>query len=249
MILIPAGPFWMGSETGRDDERPRHQVHLEAYEIDKYEVSNARYRAFIDAGGYSDAAFWSGPGWAWRRRWGVTQPRYWVDPTWNAPAQPVVGVSWFEAEAFCSFVRRRLPTEAEWEKAARGTDERAFPWGDDWGPGKANGPNGTGTVPIGAYPAGVSPFGVHDMAGNAWEWVEDWYGEEYYAVSPPQNPPGPATGLEKGFRGGSWFSSSPQSVGTTYREHTNGYMVNIRDTMTGFRCARTPGPSGSPERK
>src|SRR5688572_14029802 len=207
MVVVPAGPFWMGSETGRPDERPRHRVDLDAYQIDTYEVTNARYARFVEAGGYTTPALWSSAGWAWKNRLHVTQPAHWTNPAWNGPTQPVVGVSWFEAEAFCRFVGKRLPTEAEWEKAARGDDEREFPWGNDWDPTRTNGPpGGSVTTPVGSYPSGVSAYGIHDLAGNAWEWVADWYGADYYASSPAANPPGPSSGLERVFRGGSWFS-------------------------------------------
>jgi formylglycine-generating enzyme required for sulfatase activity len=240
MVLIPAGAFWMGSDAGRADERPRHRVSLDAYEIDIYEVTNARFARFVDAGGYANQALWSPAGWAWRTRFHVTQPDRWTDSRWNGPTQPVVGVSWYEADAFSRYVNKRLPTEAEWEKAARGTDERVYPWGSDWDPTRTNGPpGGRQTAPVGSYPAGASPYGVHDLAGNAWEWVADWWSPDYYASSPADNPPGPPAGTEKGFRGGSWFSSQPVSVSTTYREHTNVYEFGVRDEMTGFRCARS----------
>ena len=238
MMLIPAGAFWMGSETGRMDERPRHRVELDAYQIDTYEVSNARYARFVDAGGYADQGLWSSAGWAWKTRLHVSSPAHWSNSAWNGPTQPVVGVSWFEAEAFCRYVGKRLPTEAEWEKAARGDDERQFPWGNDWDPTRANGPGGSTTKPVGSYPTGVSPYGVHDMAGNVWEWVADWYDERYYASSPAANPTGPSSGTERVFRGGSWFSSQPTSLRSAFREHTNGFEFGLRDTMTGFRCAR-----------
>jgi sulfatase modifying factor 1 len=239
MILVPAGPLWMGRETGRPDERPRHRVELDGFEIDAYEVTNARFGRFVEAGGYSSPALWSPAGWTWKNRLHVTQPAHWANPAWNGPSQPVVGVSWYEADAFCRYVGKRLPTEAEWEKAARGDDERAFPWGQDWDPRHANGPpGGSVTVPVGSYPTGVSPFGIHDLAGNVWEWVADWYGAAYYASSPATNPTGPSSGSERVFRGGSWFSSEPASLGTTFREHTNGFEFGIRDRMTGFRCAR-----------
>jgi formylglycine-generating enzyme required for sulfatase activity len=169
----------------------------------------------------------------------ITQPARWNDPRWNGPTQPVVGVSWYEAEAFARYVNKRLLTEAEWEKAARGDDERLFPWGNEWDPTRTNGPpDGRVTTQVGSYPTGVSPYGVHDLAGNTWEWVADWYGSGYYASGPADNPPGPASGTERVFRGGSWFSSQPVSLSTTYREHTNLYEFGVRDEMTGFRCAR-----------
>jgi formylglycine-generating enzyme required for sulfatase activity len=239
MVLISSGQFWMGSDAGRPDERPRHRVHLDAYAIDTYEVTNARFARFVDAGGYSSPALWSQAGWAWKVRQHITQPARWTDPKWNTPRQPVVGVSWYEAEAFCRYVDNRLPTEAEWEKAARGEDERMYPWGNEWDPTRANGPpKGAQTIPVGSYPMGISPFGVHDLAGNVWEWVADWYDPAYYASSSANNPTGPLSGTERVFRGGSWFSSRPESVSTTYREHTNSYEFGIRDEMTGFRCAR-----------
>lgn len=249
MVVIPVGSFWMGSEAGRVDERPRHRIELQSYAIDTYEVTNERFARFVAGGGYTNATFWSPDGWAWRMQWHVTQPAYWANPRWNGPRQPVVGVSWYEAEAYGRFAGKRLPTEAEWERAARGDDERVYPWGNDWKATNAN--TGAGqTVPVGSYPLGVSPFGVHDLAGNAWEWVADWYDRAYYASSPSSDPPGPLSGTEKVFRGGSWYSSRPETVTSSYREHTNGYVFNIRDEMTGFRCAKdVAAPSGSVQRR
>ena len=124
-------------------------------------------------------------------------------------------------------------------EGGQGRRQRLFPWGDDWDPAKANGPpNGSGTTPVGSFPLGVSPFGVHDLAGNVWEWVADWYGANYLARVLPPTRPVPPREWNGSSRGGSWFSSQPVSVSATFREHTNGYEFGIRDEMTGFRCAR-----------
>jgi len=236
MILVPAGPFWMGSETGRMDERPRHRVELDAYLIDAYEVTNTRYALFVEAGGYSTPSLWSPSGWAWKNRLHVSLPAHWANPMWNEPMQPVVGVSWFEAEAFCRYVGKRLPTEAEWEKAARGDDERAFPWGNEWDASRTNGPpDGSVTVRVGSYPTGVSPNGVHDMAGNVWEWVVDWYESDYYARSPERNPPGPPSGRARVLRGGAW-GYSPVNLRASARYAAG---PGTRSPDIGFRCART----------
>ena len=168
MVLVPAGEFWMGGDDGDPDEKPRHRVVLDAFYIDKYEVTNAHYRAFLAGRGHERQELWSANGWQWRTSMGVTQPESWADPKFNDPRQPVVGVSWYQAEAYCRFAGKRLPTEAEWEKAARGTDGRKYPWGDAWDPNLANSSErGPGRpVAVGSYPRGASPSGTQDMAGN-----------------------------------------------------------------------------------
>jgi formylglycine-generating enzyme required for sulfatase activity/uncharacterized caspase-like protein len=215
MVLVPAGEFTMGSND-RDDEKPPHRVHLDAYWIDKYETTNALYRRFVDATTRS-------------------APSYWTDAGWNGTSQPVAGVSWVDADAYCKWAGKRLPTEVEWEKAARGTDGRKYPWGEQWDSSKANAENRLGkTAPVGSYPSGVSPYGVHDMAGNAWEWVADWYDGNYYKQSPERNPQGPSSGASRVLRGGSW-SSLPYYARTAFR----GYDTpGNRGNGVGFRCAR-----------
>ena len=128
-IKIPAGEFTMGSND-YDSEKPPHKIYLDAYLIAKTPVTNAQFKKFIEAGGYKSQEFWSNKGWEWRANAKRTQPRYWNDAKWNTPTHPVVGVSWYEAEAFSKWANCRLPSEARWEKAARGTDERKFPWGN-----------------------------------------------------------------------------------------------------------------------
>ena len=219
MVLVPAGEFWMGSEDGGADEKPRHRVTLDAFYIDKHEVTNARYGRFMGATGRS-------------------VPTYWNDSTWNSPQQPVVGVSWDDADAYCKWAGKRLPTEAEWEKAARGTDGRKYPWGEQWDASRANSVESKlgKTVPVGAYPAGASPYGALDMAGNAWEWVADWYDRDYYRRSPEQNPRGPETGSGRVLRGGSWLSLPILLRAANRYDFTPG----SRSDLIGFRCARGP---------
>jgi formylglycine-generating enzyme required for sulfatase activity len=216
MVLVPAGEFWMGTD-GAGDESPRHRVYLDAYHIDKYAVTNALYERFMRATGRQAPAFWN-------------------DSKWNGASQPVVGVSWHDAEAYCRWAGKRLPTEAEWEKAARGTDGRKYPWGDQWDSSRANSSESKlgRTTPVGSYPSGASPYGALDMAGNVWQWVADWYDKDYYKRSPERNPRGPESGQSRVLRGGSW-GSNPIHLRTAYRDdETPGY----RRYGIGFRCAR-----------
>jgi formylglycine-generating enzyme required for sulfatase activity len=191
MIYVPAGEFLMGS-TDDDpdaigDEKPRHAVYLDAFWIDKTEVTNAQYRQCVEAGG-------------------CDEPDCWDDNDYNAPDQPVVCVTWDDAGAYAAWVGGRLPTEAEWEKAARGTDGRVYPWGDSAPDCETtNHADCTGRPgAVGSYPAGASPYGGLDVAGNVWEWVADWYDDGYYERSPLRNPPGPDSGIFRVLRGGSY---------------------------------------------
>ena len=217
MILIPADSFTMGSESGNRDEQPTHAVFLDAFSIDQFEVTNAQYWEFLEAT---------------RRR----PPKYWGDPRFNRPDQPVVGVTWMDARDYCRWAEKRLPTEAEWEKAARGTDGRRFPWGTEPPNGfRANFRNETGhPVEVGSYEDGLSFYGVHDMAGNISEWVRDWYDRAYYSVSPDENPRGPSKGSFRVIRGGSWrdFGANLRS---SIRRSFNP--MAGRDDL-GVRCAR-----------
>jgi gamma-glutamyl hercynylcysteine S-oxide synthase len=219
-----------------NDESPAHMVFLDSYLIDKYEVSNKDYGDFIKANGHGS-------------------PAYWDDPRFNRPNQPVVGVSWYDARAYCEYRGKRLPTEAEWEKAARGPDGNLYPWGDDFDPAKANyGKIHDATKPVDSYPEGVSHYGLHHMAGNAFEWVFDWYDPRYYSqLEPLVNPTGPAKpvwlggtgthvdlltlGEKRVVRGGSWVAPEG-SVRSTHR-FWNHPLNNSYGVGLGFRCAKT----------
>jgi len=181
MVLVPAGPFLMGLPQrdllAEDHEKPEREITLSAFWIDIYPMTNARFARFIDAGGYEEKKWWSADGWSWRSRQGISRPAMWEEAGWDGPEQPVAGVSWYEADAYARWTGRRLPTDAEWEKAARGTDGRRYPWGNDWPTHQqANFDMAVGrTTPVGLYPEGVSPYGCHDMAGNINNWISDWY--------------------------------------------------------------------------
>ncbi|MBM7846496.1 SUMF1/EgtB/PvdO family nonheme iron enzyme [Herpetosiphon giganteus] len=175
---IHEGEFIMGFDQFANDS-PVRRIRLQAYDIDVYPVTNAQYKAFIEAEGYQSKELWDIDGWAWVIETGRRCPRYWTDSRFNKPNYPVVGVSWFEADAYARWAGRRLPTEAEWEKAARGTTGYYWPWGNAFSPYNVNSSDSAvyinGTTPIGIYPAGQSPFNVYDMAGNVSEWTSDWY--------------------------------------------------------------------------
>jgi formylglycine-generating enzyme required for sulfatase activity len=222
LVLVPAGPFVMGD----DEEQPRREVFVDAFSLDRFEVTAGRYAAFLRAAG------------------GVAQPEGWesLDLTRGAEL-PVVGVAWHEAAAYCRWAGRRLPTEAEWEKAARGTDGRRYPWGDATPtPDRANYDNTSpeaydgGLSPVGSHPAGRSPYGVDDLAGNASEWVADWYAE---GLSPDdvRNPTGPASGTARVLRGGDRFDRADRQV-VTKRYYAS---PDQRLETIGFRCARSAG--------
>ena len=260
MVFVPAGEFTMGSTNGGADEQPVHTVYLDAFYIDKYEVTNAEFQVFIDAGGYNTKAFWSEEGWAYRNMHDWTEPYYWSSgehssgPSW--PGFPVHGISWYEAEAYANFVGKRLPTEAEWEKAARGTDERTYPWGEEINGSRANyirsgDPYDNLSTPVGFYDGRLfpnppfqttnspGPFGAYDQAGNVFEWVSDWYSADYYTNSPYENPQGPVNETDsKIVRGGS-CSDEASSI-TCYDRKQYREDIQTYDIKIGFRCARTP---------
>jgi formylglycine-generating enzyme required for sulfatase activity len=221
VILIPAGPFDMGDKY-HDSAQPIHTVTLDTYQIDTYEVTNARYATCVQAG------VCRVPG----------DCSYWGEQTYSDTDKadhPVACVDWYDAQIYCAWRGGRLPTEAEWEKAARGTDGRTYPWGTD--PPDCDKAQyeycDEGTVPVGSKPAGASPFGVHNMAGNVGEWVADWYSDDYYAHSPASNPLGPDSGDQKVRRGGDWFISADfLRVGLRFIE---GH-PSKRSNRVGFRC-------------
>ena len=188
---VPGGAFLMGSESGQEDERPVHRVHVDTFEMSIHPVTRGEYARFLEATGHD-------------------RPRDWTDPALTGDDRPVVGVSWHDALAYCAWCTahgqpQRLPTEAEWERAARGGSESAaFPWGDDmpsWIPDEGRGP-----LP-GPWPVTLGPptrFGLYGIAANVHEWCADWHDRGYYEVSPDRNPPGPASGVRRASRGGSW---------------------------------------------
>jgi formylglycine-generating enzyme required for sulfatase activity len=181
MVLVPGGPFRMGQADNallaEDHEKPLREVFLSPFRIDVYPVTNALYARFLAARGYEQSIWWTKEGWEWKQRNRIVQPLQWGKAGWDAPDQPVAGVSWYEADAYARWAGRRLPTDAEWEKAARGTDGRLYPWGNDWPTSRvANFDGDIGrTTPVGLYPEGASPYGCMDMAGNVNNWTLDWY--------------------------------------------------------------------------
>jgi iron(II)-dependent oxidoreductase len=181
MVLVPSGPFLMGLPDNdlfaEDHEKPQREVYLPSFWMDVYPVTNARFFKFIEANGYEEERWWSPIGWVWRTQKQIRCPLMWGQAAWDGADQPAAGVSWFEADAYARWAGRRLPTDAEWEKAARGTDGRRYPWGDDWPTSdRANFDRQVGrTTPVGLYENGPSSYGCHDMAGNVNNWTSDWY--------------------------------------------------------------------------
>ena len=222
-VKVPAGTFAMGSTAGAHDEAPVHAVTGPAFDMDRTEVTNGRYATCVAAGKCDKPTLVSSK----------LRPHYYDDPKFAA--YPVIFVSWSQAASFCSFAGGRLPTEAEWERAAKGTDApRTFPWGEAKADcSKANFAGCAGdTDVVGRREAGASPYGALDMAGNVWEWTADWYDARYYHASPPTNPKGPPTGKLRVMRGGCWVSGE-SSLRTTCRkaELPNSWAPNV-----GFRC-------------
>ena len=225
MVLIPAGEFTMGSQDGDADERPAHKVSVDSFFMDVYEVAVGQYAEFLQSGGGHSPPDWNR----------MNQMAY--------QKRPVMGVDWADAAAFCKWAGKRLPTEAEWEKAARGTDGRTYPWGNDPPTslhanfGK-NGSNDYGALaPVGTFENGKSPYGIYDMAGNVWEWVSDWYDTGYYKASPEQNPEGLPTGGFKVIRGGAW-NTSVRNLRSADRYWDPPSFRSLY--LPGFRCAKKP---------
>ena len=218
MVYIPAGNFLMGSDISDRNQRPPHKVFLDAFWIDQTEVTNVQYQACVSEGACGSPH----------------ELDYFKDTKYNN--HPVIYISWDEAKTFCAWAGKRLPTEAEWEKAARGDDGRTYPWGNQKpNPSLTNYfDNRKGSSEVGSYPAGASPYGAMDMAGNVWEWTADWYSPEYYKISPVRNPTGPKAGDKRIVRGGSWFSLTEIVVRTYFRKASPPENQNY---TTGFRCA------------
>jgi formylglycine-generating enzyme required for sulfatase activity len=231
MVVIPAGPFIRGSAPGegRLDEQPRRKIYVKAFAIDKYEVRNAHYMKFLEETLHKPPM-------------NVFAERPFGEEEGIANL-PVVQVTWHDAVDYCFWAGKRLPTEAEWEKAARGTDGRKYPWGND--PPVTQKANfdkdweGKKTfVPVTALPEGQSVYGLFNLSGNVREWVQDWYDAEYYSNAPDRNPKGPETGILKVLRGGSWRSFDADLTATSRGK--GGFALKTHGI--GFRCARDIGP-------
>jgi formylglycine-generating enzyme required for sulfatase activity len=229
-IRIPAGELASGDA--------RRAVRLGAYGIDRFPVTVGAFARFIDAGGYEKDDLWSEPGWTWRTSLEVTRPRFWGEDEWAAylvSNHPVVGVSFWEAEAYAAFAGGRLPSEHEWEKAARGADGRKYPWGEEW-EDDACGMRGVGprsTVPVGVFPKGVSPFGVWDMVGCVWQWCADPFRGWAASDEEPSDDDDSAAASRFTTCGGAW-NTLKWSVTCSSR---NGFPPGARFSNLGFRCA------------
>jgi iron(II)-dependent oxidoreductase len=220
MVFIEAGEFTMGRDRGDPAEGPAHRVYLRGYWIDRYEVTNAQYLMFMEE----------------THR---PPPSCWNTPKLNELDQPVVGVSWEDAAAYAKWAGKRLPTEAEWEKAARGGGKESayhlYPWGNAWDERRVNSREAgrDRTLSVSSLPEGASPYGLLHMAGNAAEWVADWYDPDYYSRSPERDPRGPEQGIWKVVRGGGWWCRSEQCQVT----HRRKELPTARTSSIGFRCA------------
>lgn len=223
MVLVAGGSFTMGGDEG--DEIPRHTVQVDPFFLDKHEVTNRQYQEFIEATGHP-------------------KPPFFKDSDLNKPEQPVVGVSYFDAQSYAQWAGKRLPSEAEWECAARGGVEgKLFPWGDgepfsqcNFAPrGKKDADGYAFSAPVGKFPANA--IGLYDMAGNVWEWCEDFYDASYYKTGPVKNPTGPDSGYTRVLRGGSWLSINPKHLRCSSRMELKPF---VQDRYYGFRCAKTP---------
>ncbi|MEG5035095.1 SUMF1/EgtB/PvdO family nonheme iron enzyme [Microcoleus sp. AT3-D2] len=242
-IEIPAGEFYMGSDAAEalDNERSRHLCYLEAYLIDRYPVTCCQYRDFMESGGYQNPDWWSADGWKWLQGEAVSQPLYWSEnPAFSN--HPVCGVSWYEAEAYCNFIGKRLPSEAEWEKAATwdATNQtyRIYPWGEEQPNGSLcnHGNNIANTSPVDAFPKGASAAGCWDMLGNVWEWTASTFDAYPGFESSPYRGYSQVyfDGEHRVLKGGSW-ATFPQALRSSFR---NWYYPGVRQIVAGFRCAK-----------
>jgi formylglycine-generating enzyme required for sulfatase activity len=232
MRFVPAGEFTMGNDRAKSeddvDEKPAHRVYLDAFYIDKYEVTNSLYAACVDKGVCEPQVSLDS----------YTRSSYYGDSQFDD--YPVISVDWHMANTYCEWRGAHLPTEAQWEKAARGTDARTYPWGEGIDCNKANYQPCIGdTAPVGSYESGVSPYGLYDMAGNVMEWVADWYSETYYQMSPVSNPLGPDSGSDPNrvLRGGSWISTENMVRAASRHWPWNAFGASFANIETGFRCA------------
>jgi len=243
-LWVPAGSFLRGTaDTSSLDnpvwatreklsEQPQHPVEItRGFWIDKTEVTNAQFQAFVEAGGYSDQQYWSPEGWQWLQQQEADSLPSECEES-NLPDHPRVCVSWFEAEAYANWRGGRLPSEAEWEYAARGPDSSIYPWGNEWDETKANVVNSLAPMPVGSFPAGASWVGALDMAGNAMEWVNDWLDFNYYQLEEGTDPQGPAEGTKKVEKGG-WWGSNPYVARSAYHHFEDP--PEYKDAHIGFR--------------
>jgi formylglycine-generating enzyme required for sulfatase activity len=222
MVYVPAGSFMMGSDPAADpdafsNEQPQHEVELDGFWIDQTEVTNEQYNRCVAEGDCDRSEFED-------------------NAEFNSDDQPVVGVSWFDAESYCEWAGGQLPTEAQWEYAARGEEGHLYPWGDEFDCSIVN-IRSCGdfrfTSPVGTYPDGASWVKAFDLAGNVWEWTADWYDEDYYGDSPSSNPDGLPSGNLKVLRGGSWFINAADARSA----NRNADFPDVRSLSKGFRCA------------
>ena len=256
LLYVPEGEFVRGSEEGDsdayDNEHPQRPIYLDAFWIDQTEVTNEMFATFLNEQGNQEEG-----GATWleidSRAVLIEESGGTFRPKEGFANHPVIEVTWYGAKAYCEWAGRRLPTEAEWEKAARGTDGRKYPWGNEPVAGNLvnlcdknctvppiNESVDDGyefTAPVGSYPLGASPYGAWDMAGNVWEWVADWYDAKYYKDAPEGNPQGPTTGEYRAVRGGSWYTYVARAVRAGLRA---GDAPAVRDVNVGLRCARSP---------
>jgi len=238
-VFVPQGEFTMGNDKSQDQQnvKPAHSVNLDAYWIDQIEITNRMYVMCIQDGGCTPPKYYTGKP-ANQAAQGGSSPNLkmliyenYLLP--DAADLPVLNVSWDQAQGYCAWAGRQLPTEAQWEKAARGTDGRTYPWGEQSPDRTLLNNYYIGPVQIGSYPDGASPYGALDMAGNVWEYVSDWYDRGYYASSPKDNPTGPATGVGHVVRGGAWYTI--QKVMTYYRAFEGSTDLSL--SRIGFRCS------------
>jgi len=235
MRLVPAGEFTMGSDHGKEDEIPAHLVYLDDFYMDKYEVTNALYKACVEASG-------------------CTPLQQAISNTYDNYL--VIKVDWKQAQDYCEWRGGSLPTEAQWEKAARGTDGRDYPWGNQFVDGSRvnfcdkncsavwtdprSDDGYASTAPVGSYESGKSPYGIYDLAGNVWEWVADWYSDTYYQNSPASNPLGPDSGQYRVLRGASWVNVN--YAGNIRSANRGRLTPDSIDSTVGFHCAKDANP-------
>lgn len=245
MIKVKGGEFIRGSDEIEADSnvKPERKIYLDDFIISIYPITNEEYKEFVNDDGYENRDYWTENGWEWLLENGIIEPRFWHDRKWNGSNFPVVGISWYEASAFAEWLSSktgneyRLPTEAEWEKAARGSNGLLFPWGNKFYKSKCNSADSglDRTSPVGIFPEDESPYGCQDMAGNVLEWCSDWYAKDYYLNSQDINPKGTKSGIYRICRGGSWQSGAVECR-TVQRSCKR---PSFRSEFVGFRLARS----------